>query len=142
NVNVRDKHGAGAAGGLGFGLAAFTGAELARGVDVVADLVGLGAKMEDADLVITGEGKLDDQTAHGKTPAGVASLAKERGIPCIAIAGSLGKGYEALYDVGITAAFAITSRPMTLEEAQRDAADLLTDWAENFARSWRAAARD
>ena len=140
-VDLRDEHGAGAAGGLGFGLAAFAGAKLAPGVDVIAELVGLGEKMDGADFVVTGEGKLDGQTAHGKTPAGVAARAKARGVPCIAVAGALAEGHEALYETGMTAAFALTSRPMTLEDAQRDAPELLTRWAENFARAWRAASQ-
>ena len=77
--DYRDKPGAGAAGGLGFGLMSFCGATIRPGFDVVAEAVGLESKMKDADLVITGEGSLDRQTLEGKTPAGVARLARKLG---------------------------------------------------------------
>ena len=99
--------GAGAAGGLGFGLMAFCGATLRRGVELVADAVGLERRLRGCDLVITGEGRLDSQTVNGKTPAGVAAIAKRLGIPVIAICGCLGDGYEAVHAIGIDAVFPI-----------------------------------
>jgi glycerate kinase len=85
--DYRDKQGAGAAGGLGFGLMSFCGATIRPGFDVVAEAVGLESKMKDVDVVITGEGSLDRQTLEGKTPAGVARLARKLGKKVFAIAG-------------------------------------------------------
>jgi glycerate kinase len=85
--DYRNQAGAGAAGGLGFGLLSFCGATIRPGFEVVAEAVGLEAKMKDADLVITGEGSLDRQTLEGKTPAGVARLARKLGKPVFAIVG-------------------------------------------------------
>jgi glycerate 2-kinase len=139
-IKVRDLPGAGAAGGLGAGLYAFLGAELKRGVDLVLDLVGLDAKLAGADLVLTGEGQIDFQTAFGKAPAGVGAAAKRRGIPCVAIAGSVGGGVTDLVKTGIIAVFSLCSRPMTLDEALSDAAALLGVAAEQVVRLFIAAA--
>ncbi len=94
--------GAGAAGGLGFGLMAFCRAKLRRGVKIIAESVKLRERLEGCDLVITGEGRLDSQTVNGKTPAGVAKVAKLVGVPCIAICGCVGEGYEAVHKIGIS----------------------------------------
>ena len=99
---VPESPGAGAAGGLGFGLVAFCGARLRRGVKIVAESVRLREKLTGCDLVITGEGRLDAQTVNGKTPAGVAAVAKQVGVPCIAICGCVGEGYEAVHKIGIS----------------------------------------
>ncbi len=139
-VAVRDLPGAGAAGGLGAGLHAFLGAELKRGIDLVLDLVGLDEKLTDADLVVTGEGQIDFQTAFGKAPAGVGMTAMRHGIPCVAITGSIGDGVSNLVDVGIVAVFSLCSRPMTLDEAMTDAAILLGMSAEQVVRLFVAAA--
>jgi glycerate kinase len=93
--------GAGAAGGLGFGLMAFCGAKLRSGVKIIAESVKLRERIEGCDLVITGEGRLDAQTVNGKTPAGVAKVARQAGVPCIAICGCVGEGYEAVHKIGI-----------------------------------------
>ncbi len=138
-IHVLERPGAGAAGGLGAGLVAFCGAELEPGFDVVARAVALERRIAAADLVLTGEGALDAQTASGKTPAGVAALAKRHGVPSIAIAGALKPGYETLHDEGLTAAFSLCNGPMTLEEALRDAAALLEAAAFNVIRVWNAA---
>jgi len=122
---VRELRGAGAAGGLGAGLHAFLGAELKRGVDLVLDLVGLDAQLAGAELVLTGEGQIDFQTAFGKAPAGVGAAAKRRGIPCVAIAGSVGEGIDDLIDVGIIAVFSLCRGPITLEDAMSRASALL-----------------
>ena len=97
-----ESPGAGAAGGLGFGLVAFCGAKLRRGVRIVAESVRLRERLKGCDLVIAGEGRLDSQTANGKTPAGVAEVAKRAGVPCIAICGCVGEGYEAVHKIGIS----------------------------------------
>ncbi|MFO1127813.1 MAG: glycerate kinase [Rhodospirillales bacterium] len=141
-IHVRDMPGAGAAGGLGAGLHAFLGAEIRRGVDLVLDLVGLDAKLAGADLVLTGEGQIDFQTAFGKAPGGVGAAAKRRGIPCVAIAGGVGKGVASLTDVGIVAVFSLCAGPMTLEDAMAGAEPLLGAAAEQVARLFVAARND
>jgi glycerate kinase len=140
-IDVRGLAGAGAAGGLGAGLHAFLGAELKRGVDLVLELVGLDAKLAGADLALTGEGQIDFQTAFGKAPAGVGAAARRLGIPCVAIAGSVGEGIDELVEVGIVAVFSLCSRPMTLDEAMADASALLGYSAEQAARLFAVAAR-
>lgn len=141
NKDVRDEPGSGAAGGLGFGAKAFLGAQFKAGVEVVAELVGLAEAVKDADLVITGEGRFDAQTLRGKTPFGVARIARQHGVPVIVIAGTLGEGYQALYEHGIDAAFALASGPMTLEQACTEAPRLLSERASDIARVWQIAVR-
>ncbi|BAW93636.1 glycerate kinase [Actinomyces sp. Chiba101] len=93
--------GAGAAGGLGFALRAFLGARMRPGVDLVAEAIGLRDAIARADLVLTGEGSVDEQTLNGKTPAGVARLAREEGVPCVVFAGRIKPGAEVLLDHGV-----------------------------------------
>ncbi|WP_367375554.1 glycerate kinase [Pseudomonas lini] len=138
--DVREEPGSGAAGGLGFAAKAFLGAQFQAGVEVVAELVGLAEAVKDADLVITGEGRFDAQTLRGKTPFGVARIARQHGVPVIVIAGTLGEGYQALYEHGIDAAFALASGPMTLEQACAEAPRLLRERARDIARVWRVVA--
>lgn len=133
--------GSGAAGGMGFAAKAYLNASFRPGVEVVADLTGLADALEDADLVITGEGRFDAQTLRGKTPFGVARMAQRKNVPVIVLAGTLGEGYADLYAHGISAAFAVTSGPMTLEFACANAATLLHDRARDIARVWALAAR-
>ena len=132
--DVRAEPGSGAAGGLGFAAKAFFGAQFRPGVEVVAELVGLAEAVKGADLVITGEGRFDAQTLRGKTPFGVARIAQANGVPVVVLAGTLGEGYQALYEHGINAAFAIASGPMTLQDACDRAGQLLTDRARDIAR--------
>lgn len=124
--------GAGAAGGLGYGTMAFLGAELRPGFDLIAEITGLREAIESADLVITGEGRLDAQTASGKAPAGVARLARDCGKPVIALAGSvpLTKEDHDAFD----AVLAITNGSMTLDQAMQQAAPLLEAAAARAAR--------
>lgn len=136
--NVAEVPGAGAAGGLGAGLMAFCGAELRPGFEVVAEAIKLKEKMTDADLVLTGEGALDEQTGFGKAPAGVAKMAKGLGVPVVALAGALRPGYEALYEVGLTAAFSITPEPMNEIAALKSAYGNLVNTAEAVVRVWKA----
>jgi glycerate kinase len=133
--------GSGAAGGMGFAAKAYLNASFRPGVEVVADLTGLADALEGADLVITGEGRFDAQTLRGKTPFGVARMAQRNNVPVIVLAGTLGEGYADLYAHGISAAFAVTSGPMTLEFACANAATLLHDRARDIARVWALAAR-
>jgi len=139
-TDVRDEPGSGAAGGLGFAAKAFLGAQFRAGVEVVADLVGLDAAVRGADLVITGEGRFDAQTLRGKTPFGVARIARQHGVPVIVIAGTLGEGYEQMYSHGVDAAFALPSGPISLEQACSEAPRLLRERAADIARVWRVAA--
>jgi glycerate 2-kinase len=134
-VPVLDLPGGGAAGGMGAGLAGFLGARLRPGFAIVAEAVGLEQKIAAADLVISAEGRLDEQTAFGKTIAGVSALAQQHGVPVIALAGGIAAEFAITSVAGLTAAFAITARPMTLAEAQRDVAALLTAAAEQVART-------
>ena len=140
-ADIDDVPGAGAAGGLGGGLIVFLKAELRAGVDIVMDTVGLDGHLNGANLVITGEGCLDHQTVYRKAPIGVAERAKARGIPVIAISGSLGEGYDEVHHHGIEAAVAITSAPMTLEEASRRAADLAASATEQALRLMKLGSR-
>lgn len=116
NMEINDVPGAGAAGGLGAGLLTLGGI-LKKGIEIVIDAADLEEKLKDADLVITGEGGMDKQTIYGKTPFGVAKLAKKYNIPVIGIAGNLGNGYEILYDNGFDAIFSIMPGVRTLETA-------------------------
>ncbi|MFK9095714.1 glycerate kinase [Pseudomonas guariconensis] len=137
--DVREFPGCGAAGGMGFAAKAFMGAQFRPGVEVVAELAGLDALVQGADLVITGEGRLDVQTLRGKTPMGVARVAKRHGVPVVVLAGTLGEGYQQLYAHGIDAAFALASGPMSLEQACAQAAQLLQARATDVARLWQVA---
>ena len=133
-VEIDDVPGAGAAGGLGGGLIAFLKGRLRPGVDIVLDAVGLDGHLDGADLVITGEGQLDFQTVYNKAPIGVAWRAKARGIPVVAISGSLGRGFTDVHEQGIDAVLAITSAPMTLEESTERATELVAAATEQALR--------
>ncbi len=121
--------GSGAAGGLGFALKAFLNAELKSGIELVLSAIGFEEAVSDADLVITGEGKIDGQSKRGKVPVGVAKLAKKFNVPVIALAGDIGKGTESLYDLGIDGIVSTTSRAMPLEEAMKHSLELTEDEA-------------
>lgn len=112
-----DRPGAGAAGGLGFALLAFLGAPLESGVKIVLEETGLESYIREADVVVTGEGRLDGQTAMGKAPAGAAEIARRYGKLTVAFSGSVGKGAEACNRQGIDAFFPIVRGPVSLEEA-------------------------
>lgn len=139
SVDLRHEPGVGAAGGLGFAALAILHARFRPGIELVAELSGLGQAVKDADLVITGEGRLDGQSLHGKTPIGVARIAQAADVPVIALAGSLGDGYQRLYEAGIDAAFSLTPGPMALKDAMSDAAAQLKARAGDIARLWRLA---
>jgi glycerate 2-kinase len=128
-----DFPGAGAAGGLGAGLLAFTSAELRRGIELVIDFTKLEDKVKMADFVLTGEGGIDFQTQYGKTPYGVAQAAKKYGKPVIALAGYVGE-VDVLYDKGIDAIFGILPKATSLEEALAAGQENIEKTAENIAR--------
>ncbi|GBQ87881.1 glycerate kinase [Gluconacetobacter johannae DSM 13595] len=125
--------GAGAAGGMGAGAIAFLDAALRPGVDIVMEALGLDAIVADADLVITGEGRIDGQTVHGKAPVGVGRVARRHGRPVIGIAGSLGADAQAVHAHGIDAIFSVVNRPCTLDEALAEAAVNVRATARNVA---------
>ena len=135
----RDQPGAGAAGGLGFALKAFLAAAFCPGVELVARVTGLADALQGADLLITGEGRLDSQSLHGKTPIGVARIARQAGVPVVALAGSLGLDYQTLYAVGIDAAFSLAPGPVTLSQALSHTAAELEARTCDLARLWSVA---
>ncbi|WP_413476646.1 glycerate kinase [Latilactobacillus fuchuensis] len=135
-LDVATIAGAGAAGGLGAGLLAFTNAQMQAGVEIVVAQTRLAQIAQDADLVVTGEGGIDFQTQYGKTPMGVARAVKRvnPNATVIAIAGNIGQGAEVLYDLGIDAIFCSTPGVMTLEQALARTKDNLTLTSINIAR--------
>ncbi|RTZ48174.1 glycerate kinase [Candidimonas sp. SYP-B2681] len=132
----KETPGMGAAGGLGFAVKTCMNARFRPGVDLIAELSGLADAMKAAELVFTGEGRMDAQTLLGKTPAGVARCAARYEIPVIAIVGSLGDGYQALYNAGITAAFSLVPGPLTLEQAYEKTPEYLRQRASDCCRLW------
>ncbi|EPP5372738.1 glycerate kinase [Vibrio cholerae] len=133
---VLESAGAGAAGGMGAALLAYTEARVRPGIEIVLETVQLAHQVSDADLVITGEGRIDSQTVHGKTPMGVAKVAKRFDVPVLALCGCTGDNYQAVYQCGIDAVFAAVPRAMSLEDALKESDFNLADLAENVARLW------
>ncbi|MEK3912367.1 glycerate kinase [Paenibacillus sp. FSL H7-0331] len=138
---VHQLPGAGAAGGISGAFLAFFPASIKRGIDIVIEYSHLRDHLQAADLVITGEGQIDFQTASGKTPMGIAQEAHKLGVPTICLAGSVGRGIEALYEVGITSVHSIVTGPMTLQEAMSRASELLELTAEQVVRTFHASAQ-
>jgi glycerate kinase len=132
--DVADRPGAGAGGGLGAGLMAFTDAEFKRGVEVVVAATGLDAHMKGASLAITGEGRVDFQTAFGKTPAGVAQSARRYGVPVVAIGGGLSDDAGRVFQHGIDGLESATPNAMPLDVAIKKSRQYLQDAAERVAR--------
>ncbi len=131
NIDSAAIKGAGAAGGLGFGLH-LAGGELVNGAVHMLEISGFDSLAKNCDIVITGEGRTDFQTAHGKLPAAVATAAKRHGLPVICVCGSADP-VDTLYDVGIDGIFAIPTSPMTLDESMTKADDLITITLRNIA---------
>ena len=132
-LDIASHAGAGAAGGMGGGLMLLPHVQMQSGVQIVAEAVRLAERLRDADLVITGEGRMDGQSIHGKTPIGVARVAKQFDKPVIALVGSLGEGYEAVYAHGIDAVFPIIRQVGDLAGALKQAQGNLMSCAENVA---------
>jgi glycerate 2-kinase len=132
--SIRNIAGAGAAGGLGAGLIAFTGADLQPGVQLVLEACRFAEKICSADLILTGEGNVDFQTIFGKTISGVAGEAKKQNIPVVVIAGGVEERAENLYDAGVTAMFSICNKPMPLNEAVAQTAHLVQKSTERIMR--------
>ncbi|OQT81593.1 glycerate kinase family protein, partial [Vibrio parahaemolyticus] len=135
--HVLTREGAGAAGGMGAALLGYTPARLQPGIEIVLETVKLAQHVVDADIVFTGEGRIDHQTAHGKTPMGVAKVVKQFNLPVIALAGCVGDNYQAVYECGIDAVFACVPRAMSLSEAMKEADVNVANLAENVARMWQ-----
>ncbi|MFS0653847.1 glycerate kinase [Bacillus sp. 179-C3.3 HS] len=133
NVSICDEAGAGAAGGLGASLIGFLHADLQRGINIVLNAVHFDEVIKDADLVITGEGRIDQQTIYGKTPIGVAKAAKKFDIPVIGIAGSISKDSEIVHIHGIDALFSIVPGITTLSDAIQEASLNVERTARNIA---------
>ncbi|MBU3181231.1 glycerate kinase family protein [Clostridium psychrophilum] len=132
--DVLDVPGAGAAGGLGAGLIAFLNASLKKGIDMVIEYTKLEEKVKCSDMVWTGEGSIDFQTQYGKTPLGVARVAKQYNKPVIAFAGRVGENIEVLYEKGIDSIFSIVKEVTTLDEALINGKENLEKTAENVMR--------
>lgn len=132
--DVISKAGAGAAGGLGAGLMAFLDVKLKSGIEMVIEYANLEEKVRDADMVWTGEGSIDFQTQYGKTPLGVAMIAKKYNKPVIALAGRVGNDIDALYDKGIDAIFGIMRGVTSIEEALVKGPENVEKTSENIIR--------
>ena len=126
--------GAGAAGGLGFGMAAFCGAQLRMGIDAVLDAVGFDSLLPGTDVVFTGEGKIDSQSARGKVVSGVAVRCRKAGVPVVAVVGQIGQGFEEMYQQGLTAVFSINRAAQPFAESRFHAGENLALTMENIVR--------
>lgn len=138
DVNVLELAGGGAAGGMGAALYAFCGAQLRRGIEIVTDALRLDACVADADLVVTGEGRIDSQTIHGKVPVGVAKIAKRYNKPVIGIAGSLTADVGVVHEHGLDAVFSVIYTICSLDEALKNASENVRMTARNVAATLKA----
>ncbi|MDQ0913873.1 glycerate kinase [Paenibacillus sp. V4I5] len=138
-IQVRYAAGAGAGGGTGAGILALLQGQIKAGSSFIAEISELERHIQGADLVLTGEGKVDSQTAHGKTPSGVALIAQKYGIPTVVIAGTVGTDIENLYTQGVCSVLSLLNRPVSLEEALVDAATMLESTTEAAVRLYAAA---
>lgn len=127
--------GTGAAGGLGAALVGFCNGKLVRGIDSVLDLMGIDNALKDADIVITGEGQVDFQSACGKVINGIAVKANQAGVPVVVIAGGIGEGIDKVYDLGVKAIVALPNKPMSIEYSMENAKHLLENAVFNLCRT-------
>ncbi|RCW46706.1 glycerate kinase [Halopolyspora algeriensis] len=134
--DVAGEPGAGAAGGVGFAALAVLGARRRAGVDMVLELVGFEEQLEGARLVVTGEGSLDEQTLHGKAPAGVAERAVAAGVPVVAVAGRCALSSARLHDSGFAGVYTVAELESDSERSMREAATLLESLGEKLAEEW------
>ncbi|RAJ12495.1 glycerate kinase [Arenibacter echinorum] len=130
-IDVSQIPGAGAAGGTGAGLMAFLKGTLVNGIELILQTIKIEEFIKQADLVFTGEGKIDGQTLHGKTISGVAAMAKKYEVPVIVLTGKIGEGIEEIYSIGVSAVFSIVSQPMELKAAIEQAPVLIQDCTKN-----------
>lgn len=135
--SVLNVAGAGAAGGMGAALFGLLNARLQPGIEIVTEALKLADAVQGADLVITGEGRIDSQTIHGKTPVGVARVAKRYDIPVIAIAGGMTPDYSVVHQHGLDAVFSVLNRIQTLSEALEGARENVRVTARNVAAVWK-----
>lgn len=133
-IDVARLPGTGAAGGLGYGLVVFCNAKLVKGIDMILDTIDIEKRMKDVDIVITGEGRIDNQTIYGKVPIGIASRAKKYGKPVYAIAGCTGKGAHLVYDYGIDAVISSITSPLTIDESIKQSSKLIEEASERLFR--------
>ena len=134
---VEQLPGGGAAGGIAAGLAGFFEVEMRPGIQLLLETIGFEGIIADADLVVTGEGRIDFQSVRGKVPYGIGMAAKKAGVPAIVIAGDMGKGYDAIYGCGIEAVFSINHLAKPYQEVRERSPEDLQDTARNLARFWR-----
>ena len=135
NKDIESIAGAGAAGGTGAGLLAFLNAKLVNGIELILETLQLEAHIKKADLIITGEGKIDSQTLHGKTVAGIARMAKKHHVPVIVITGKIGEDIDPIYNMGVNAIYSIVNQPMELSTALKNADILIRSCTENIIRT-------
>ncbi len=136
--DVSELSGGGAAGGLGAGLAVFTEATLRSGIQTLLELVGFDELVQDADMVFTGEGKLDVQSLRGKAVIGIAQRTKKYSIPVIAVVGAIGDGVEAAYNMGVSAVFSINRQPMPFDKARHLSNTNLEGTMDNLLRYYKS----
>ena len=135
--DIAGTPGAGAAGGLGAGLMAFMNAKLKRGIETILGILDFAQVIEGADLVVTGEGRMDYQSVFGKVPFGVGMAAKKQGIPCVAIVGGMGKDAANIYEYGVASINTTINGAMPVEEAMKNAEELFLNAAERMFRMIR-----
>lgn len=133
-LDVSTIPGGGAAGAMGAGMVAFFNSRLQMGIETILDLVEFDHLIEDADLIFTGEGKIDSQSLQGKVPIGVAKRAKKAGVDVIAVVGTIGSDIDAAYQLGITAIFSINPEPVPFEVAKLKSEGNLTLTMDNILR--------
>lgn len=138
NLDVANIPGAGAAGGMGAGMAAFLGSKLKIGIEVVLDMVHFNDIARDAKLIMTGEGQLDGESLCGKVVDGVAKRAKALGIPSVAVVGGVGEGMDGIYEKGLTGVFPINRRPQDFSESRFYTEENIAFAVENILRLVRA----
>ena len=138
NKDVKDIPGAGAAGGLGASLMAFLNAELRPGIEIMIEIVKLEQAIKYADLVITGEGKIDSQTIYGKAPIGVAKIAKKYKVPVMAIAVILGEGADIVYQHGIDFLMKISEPPMSINDSKDNKISIIRKSIKNVIKNMKS----
>ena len=136
-MDVENKEGAGAAGGLGAALCGFLKANLKSGIETVLDLIDFDGLLEGTDLVVTGEGRIDWQSAFGKVPSGIGMRCKAKGVPAVAIVGGMGNGAEKIYDFGVESIIPTINGAMDIEEALERAEELYANAADRTFRMIR-----
>lgn len=137
-IDVLNLEGGGAAGGLGVGLIVFAKAELRLGIETILELIQIEESISNADLVITGEGSIDGQSVYGKTPTGIAKLAKKYGLPVVAIVGGSDLDLTNIYESGIDGVFDIVYKPMSIEESISNTEELIKAMTKNVIHFYHA----